>query len=321
MSSNINIVIAAEFSLAEKIADFLAQSELDIAQLTVAEIYPFNEEQGLRFKGKTVMQQSMDDIDWTCVNYLLFAGEVSHASHLAKVTEQGVVVIDVKGVCSILSDVPVVVPSVNEQQLINLRQRHIVSLPDPQTTQLALALADLADENVQQVIVTSLLPAAYISNETVGKLVGQTAQLLNGIPLDEDQQRLAFDVFPSHNGNLTLQLQKIFPQLNNVIFHQVQTPVFYGLAQMVTVLSDYELTANTLMENWKMHDFIEYHDTLITPVTNGEVENYEETVALHISQLSAVENGLSFWSVSDEQRFAQAFIAVKLLEAIYQQGY
>ncbi|AVJ03834.1 aspartate-semialdehyde dehydrogenase [Haemophilus influenzae] len=41
------------------------------------------------------------------------------------------IVIDVLGVCSALSDEPVVVPTVNESQLFELRQRNIVSLPDP----------------------------------------------------------------------------------------------------------------------------------------------------------------------------------------------
>ncbi len=41
------------------------------------------------------------------------------------------IVIDVLGVFSALSDEPVVVPTVNESQLLELRQRNIVSLPYP----------------------------------------------------------------------------------------------------------------------------------------------------------------------------------------------
>ena len=67
-------------------------------------------------------------------------------------------------------------------------------------------------QTLSQVLVTSLLPASYIDSETVSKLAGQTAQLLNGIPLDEEQQRLAFDVFPStkHTVNLAAQVEKSF---------------------------------------------------------------------------------------------------------------
>ena len=58
---------------------------------------------------------------------------------------------------------------------------------------------------------------------------------------------------------------------------------------------------------------------MITPVLNGEKESDEETVKLHLGNLSAVENGIEFWSVADEQRFNLAFLTVKLLEKIARQ--
>lgn len=64
-----------------------------------------------------------------------------------------------------------------------LRQRNIVSLPNPQITQCCLAISPLlAEIEVTQLMVISLLPAAYQSVESVGRLASQTAQLLNGIP-------------------------------------------------------------------------------------------------------------------------------------------
>ena len=224
-------------------------------------------------------------------------------------------VIDLKGICSALSDVPVVVPTINEENLTELRQRNIVSLPDPQVSQLALSLAPIVQQtNLTQVFATSLLPASYTDGETVNKLAGQTARLLNGMSLEEGETRFAFDVFPQQAANLNLQLQKIFPQLDNVIFHQIQVPVFYGMAKKVTALSDYEFDFQP-----QQGELIELHNSLITPVINGE--NGEESVKLHISQQSAVENGIEFWTVADEQRFNIALLGVKLLESIYHQGY
>lgn len=236
---------------------------------------------------------------------------------MAQAAESGCVVIDLKGICSALSDVPVVVPTINEENLTELRQRNIVSLPDPQVSQLALSLLPIIQQtNLTQVFATSLLPASYTDGETVNKLAGQTARLLNGMPLEEGEIRFAFDVFPQQAANLNLQLQKIFPQLDNVIFHQIQVPVFYGMAQKVTALSDYEFDFQP-----QQSELIELHDSLVTPVINGENENSEESVKLHLSQQSAVENGIEFWTVADEQRFNIALLGVKLLESIYHQGY
>ena len=317
MDASLNIAIAAEFDLCEKITEALEQSELDIGKVSIVEIYPFEEEQAVRFCNKAVAQLATDEIEWDSVNYLFFAGQIDQAPLLAQAAESGCVVIDLKGICSALSDVPVVVPTINEENLTELRQRNIVSLPDPQVSQLALSLLPIIQQtNLTQVFATSLLPASYTDGETVNKLAGQTARLLNGMPLEEGETRFAFDVFPQQAANLNLQLQKIFPQLDNVIFHQIQVPVFYGMAQKVTALSDYEFDLQP-----QQSELIELHDSLITPVINGENENGEDSVKLHISQQSAVENGIEFWTVADEQRFNIALLGVKLLESIYHQGY
>ncbi|RDE92792.1 oxidoreductase [Aggregatibacter aphrophilus] len=323
MSTRLNVALVAEFDLCEKLAETLEQSCLEIEKLSVVELFPFAEEQGIRFNNKIVAQLSLDETEWSDFDYVFFAGELTHATHIAKAASAGCMVIDLKGICATLNDVPVIVPSVNNEQLLSL-QRNIVSLPDPQVTQFILFVSQLAREaNLSQVLVTSLLPASYIDSETVSKLAGQTAQLLNGIPLDEEQQRLAFDVFPStkHTVNLAAQVEKIFPQLPNVIFHQVQVPVFYGMAQTVTLLSDYELDMQSQISAWQGNELVDFNEAqLFTPVTNGEAEA-GETAKLHIGGLTVVENGVQFWLVADEQRFDIALLGVKLAELVYQKGY
>ncbi|MGC7560430.1 oxidoreductase [Pasteurella sp. PK-2025] len=323
MNATLNVAIAAEFELSEKIAEALAQSALEIDQLSIVEIYPFSEEQAIRFNNKSVAQYKPEEMVWSEWHYLFFAGDIQQVPHIANAAEAGCIIIDMKGVCSALNDVPVVVPGVNDAQLIELRQRNIVSLPDPQVTQLALAIqAFLENNSLGSVMVSSLLPASYVSGETVGQLAGQTAQLLNGIPLDDDQQRLAFDVFPLSINPLQNQIQKIYPQLDQVVFHHIQVPVFYGLGQMVSLISDYELDAQAALTAWQSHDQITYHaEKMMTPVTNGETESHEERVQLHLSGLRTIDNGVQFWSVADEQRFNLALMSVKLAELVYQQGY
>ncbi|TID18110.1 aspartate-semialdehyde dehydrogenase, partial [Avibacterium paragallinarum] len=251
----------------------------------------------------------------------------AHASHLAKAAEADCVLIDLFGICASLPDVPVVIPTVNDQQLAELRQRNIVSLPNPQVTQSLLPLADvLQNYPLKQLIISSFLPASYMGDEKVAELAGQTARLLNGIPLDENVQRLAFDVFPVKSANLSAQVQKIFPQLDNVVFHPVQVPVFYGMAQQVSAFFDYEVSSEVVAEMWQQNALLDYQpETLITPVINGEKENGENDVKLHLSNLSqiesAVQNGIEFWSVADDQRFTLALMAVKLAEQVYQAGY
>lgn len=312
--TTLNIAIAAEFELCEKLSEHLAQSDLNINKLAIVEIIPFNEEQGVRFNNKAVAQLTTEEVDWSDFDYLLFAGNTSQAAQIANAAEAGCIVIDMKGVTANIAGVPVVVPTVNDEGIEAIQQRNIVAMPDPQVSQLALSLSPLVEQTqLDQIVVTSMLPASYTDGETVSKLAGQTARLLNGIPLEENEQRLAFDVFPQSAVNLSQQWQKIFPA-SNVVFHSIQVPVFYGMAQKVTALSAYELDVEALRQQWRENSLIQVEENLITPVFNGEQESSEDIVKLHLSQLSAVENGLEFWSVADEQRFNLAYLAVRLLE-------
>lgn len=52
MDASLNIAIAAEFDLCEKIAEALEQSQLDVGKVSIVEIYPFEEEQAVRFRNK-----------------------------------------------------------------------------------------------------------------------------------------------------------------------------------------------------------------------------------------------------------------------------
>ncbi|WP_373099963.1 oxidoreductase [Necropsobacter rosorum] len=319
----LNIAIAAEFELSEKIAQALEQSALAISRLAVIEVYPFSEEQGIRFNNKAVAQIAPQEADWAAFHYVFFAARIEQAAILAEAAQAGCIVIDLLGVCASLPDVPLIVPTLNEAQLVELRQRNIVALPDPQVTQASLALAPLMQTVLlKQVTISSLLPASYRDAETVSKLAGQTAQLLNGIPLDEGQPRLAFDTFPLATADLSAQMQRLFPQADNVIFHSVQVPVFYGIGQYITALSDYEFDRAQYISDWQQAELLQYHpENIVTPVINGEHESGEDNVQLHISAVDQLENGVRFWTVADEQRFNLARMAVKLAEAIYREGY
>lgn len=323
MNSSLNIAIAADFSLAEKLVTILEQSALSNLSITVIEAEKFSEEQNIRFNGKYVEQIGFDDADWADYDYLLFAGSLTQVTYVATAAEAGCIVIDVLGICAYLNDIPAVVPGVNNEALQAVRQRNIVSLPNPQISQLALALKPILQQyQLVQIMVTSLLPMTYKGEDKVRELVGQTAQLLNGIPLNEDQQRLAFNVSPIDNQEESIKdqllLQKILPEFNGqFIEHSIQAPVFYGLAQMITVVG-YEFNEVDIPLVWQQDDLLRYHaEQLMTPVLNGEIEeNGEVLPLLHISQVNTEQEKLSFWLVSDERGFGRARLAIELLQLL-----
>ncbi|QIW15244.1 aspartate-semialdehyde dehydrogenase [Pasteurellaceae bacterium RH1A] len=324
--ANIHLAIAADFLLAEKLLEALEQSLLQIDHISAVELESFGEEHSLRFGSHAVPQIALDEVDWSNFSHVLFAGKMAQAEVLAQAVQAGCVVLDLYGITALIGNVPVVVPGINDEALANLREHNIVALANPQISQLALALKPLLEQPIQQIFVTSLLPSAYFGDEKVRELAGQTAQLLNGIPLDSDKPRVAFDAVPANvqgdEKNLPfsrmfeLQFAKILPNLAACTrFHAVQVPVFYGVSQMVSVQSEYPLDLEALSQAWQAQDWVKFNENeVITPVKNGEAE---EDNSLQISQLlSHNENALQFWSVADEQKFSLAFLSINLLERV-----
>ncbi|MWQ05505.1 oxidoreductase [Glaesserella parasuis] len=324
--ANIRLAIAADFLLAEKLLEALEQSSLDFEQISAVELESFGEEHSLRFGAKAVEQIAVEDVDWSQFSHVLFAGKMANAELLAQAVQAGCVILDLYGISALIGNVPVIVPSVNNEMIANVRERNIVALANPQISQLALALKPLLDQPIQHIFVTSLLPSAYFGDEKVRELAGQTAQLLNGIPLDDKKPRVAFDAVPANvqgdekhlpfSRAFELQLAKVLPNLTaSVTFHSVQVPVFYGISQMIRAQSEYALDATALSEQWQQQAWVKFNsDNVITPVKNGEDE---ETNLLQISQLlNKNENALQFWTVADEQRFSLAFLAVELLKEV-----
>lgn len=324
--SIIHLAIASDFTLAEKLLEVLETQDLGIEKISAVELEPFGEEQNLRLGAKAVAQYALDEVNWAEFTHVLFAGKMAQAEVLAEAVKAGCVILDLYGITALISDVPVIVPSVNGENVANLRERNIVALANPQVSQLALALKPLLAHPLNQVFVTSLLPSAYFGDEKVKELAGQTARLLNGIPFDENAERIAFDVVPANvqgeekklpfSKAFELQLAKVLPNLTACItFHTIQVPVFYGVSQMVSVQSEYPLDAENLSTEWKATSWINFNEnSVITAVKNGE---NEERNALEISQLLAKsEQEIQFWSVADEQRFSLALLSVELLKLV-----
>lgn len=324
--ANLHLAIAADFLLAEKLLEALEQSNVPIEQISAVELESFGEEHSLRFGAKAVPQLALDEVDWTQFSHVLFAGKMANAELLANAVQAGCTIIDLYGITALIGNVPVIVPSVNDEMVANVRERNIVALANPQISQLALALKPLLDKPLQQIFVSSLLPSAYFGDEKVRELAGQTAQLLNGIPLDDDKPRVAFDVAPaSHQADekslpfsnaFELQLAKVLPNLTaSITFHPVQVPVFYGVSQMVSLQSEFPFDVEAIRLAWQSQAWTTVHnDTVITAVKNGEDEasNGLQISGLHLKN----EQHLQFWSVADEQTFSLATLSVALLEQV-----
>lgn len=212
--------------------------------------------------------------------------------------------------------------------LADYRNRNIIAVPDSLTSQLLTALKPLIDDGgLSRITVTSLLSVSARGKKAVDALAGQSAKLLNGIPVDEDDffgRQLAFNmmpILPDCEGSVREE-RRIVDETRKVLQDDglmisascVQSPVFYGHAQMVSFEALRPLSAEEAREA-----FERVADISLSEETDFPTQVGDATGSAHLS-IGCVRNDyglpeqVQFWSVADNVRFGGALMAVKIAE-------
>lgn len=334
MSEGWNIAIfGATGAVGEALLETLAER-----QFPVGEIYALartdSAGEHLRFGGKSVMVQDAAAFDWTQAQLAFFAaGAEATASYIEEATSSGCLVIDLSGLFSLEPDVPLVVPDVNPFVLADYRNRNIIAVPNSLTSQLLTALKPLIDDGgLSRISVTSLLSASANGKKAVDALAGQSAKLLNGIPIDEDDffgRQLAFNMLPllpDREGSVREE-RRIVDEARKILqddglmisANVVQSPVFYGHAQMVGFEALRPLAAEEARDAFGRGEDIVLSEESEFPTQVGDA-----TGSAHLS-VGCVRNDygmpeqVQFWSVADNVRFGGALMAVKIAEKLVQE--
>ncbi|MGQ8976285.1 aspartate-semialdehyde dehydrogenase, partial [Enterobacter hormaechei] len=307
-------------------------------QFPVGEIYALartdSAGEQLRFGGKSLMVQDAAAFDWTQAQLAFFAaGAQATASYIEEATNSGCLVIDLSGLFSLEPDVPLVVPDVNPFVLADYRNRNIIAVPNSLTSQLLTALKPLIDDGgLSRISVTSLLSASANGKKAVDALAGQSAKLLNGIPIDEDDffgRQLAFNMLPllpDREGSVREE-RRIVDEARKILqddglmisANVVQSPVFYGHAQMVGFEALRPLAAEEARDAFGRGEDIVLSEESEFPTQVGDA-----TGSAHLS-VGCVRNDygmpeqVQFWSVADNVRFGGALMAVKIAEKLVQE--
>ncbi|MCU7293422.1 aspartate-semialdehyde dehydrogenase [Escherichia albertii] len=334
MSEGWNIaILGATGAVGEALLETLAER-----QFPVGEIYALarNESAGehLRFGGKTIIVQDVVDFDWTQAQLAFFvAGKEATASWVEEATNAGCLVIDSSGLFALEPDVPLVVPEVNPFVLTDYRNRNVIAVPDSLTSQLLAALKPLIDQGgLSRISVTSLISASAQGKKAVDALAGQSAKLLNGIPIDEDDFfgcQLAFNMLPllpDREGSVREE-RRIVDEVRKILQDEglmisasvVQSPVFYGHAQMVNFEALRPLAAEEARDAFAQGGDIVLSEENEFPTQVGDASGTPHLSVGCVRNDYGMPEQIQFWSVADNVRFGGALMAVKIAEKLVQE--
>ncbi|POT59844.1 aspartate-semialdehyde dehydrogenase [Citrobacter amalonaticus] len=334
MSEGWNIaVLGATGAVGEALLETLAER-----QFPVGEIYALarNESAGehLRFGGKSVIVQDAAEFDWTQAQLAFFvAGVEATAAWVEEATNAGCLVIDSSGLFALEPDVPLVVPEVNPFVLADYRNRNVIAVPNSLTSQLLASLKPLIDQGgLSRIAVTCLLSASARGKKAVDALAGQSAKLLNGIPVDEDDffgRQLAFNMLPllpDREGSVREERQ-IVDEVRKILQDEglmvsascVQSPVFYGHAQMVNFEALRPLSAEEARDAFARGEDIVLSEESDFPTQVGDASGNPQLSVGCVQNDYGMPEQIQFWSVADNVRFGGALMAVKIAEKLVQE--
>ncbi|MDF7671340.1 aspartate-semialdehyde dehydrogenase [Orbaceae bacterium ESL0721] len=294
----------------------------------------------VRFAGKNLTVIQSQDMDFTQCQFAFFVAGREVTEQYAQVAAQaGCVVIDASGYFAEQENIPLVVPNVNNSAFADYRNENIIAVANPIVCQLLLTVTAVTDPTLlTNLHAMNFIPVSLYGKKGVNELAGQSARLLNGMPIDNDlfNKQLAFNLLPTDHKltdnlfNEKLLVEQIYKVLNNyqlpVSLDSVTVPVFYGLAQSVNISS-------SLPIEFDNHRFAELDITLqeqdlptpVTETTNSDESNLQDelshdgVVKIKMANLRHSYGNfeqVQFWSVADNIRYLGAFMLIETLEIL-----
>jgi aspartate-semialdehyde dehydrogenase len=290
------------------------------------------------FGDKTLVVQDLAEFDFSKTQIGLFsAGASISGVYAPKAAAAGCVVIDNTSQFRYDDDIPLVVPEVNPHAIANYKLRGIIANPNCSTIQMLVALKPIYDAvGIERINVATYQAVSGTGKEAIEELVGQTAKLLNGRPIECEvyPKQIAFNVLPQidvflENGytkeemKMVWETRKIFEDDSIMVNPTaVRVPVFYGHSEAVHIETREKITAETATQLLSKAEGVQVLDErkdggYPTAVTEGA--NNDAAYVGRIREDISHERGLDMWIVADNVRKGAALNSVQIAEILIKQ--
>jgi aspartate-semialdehyde dehydrogenase len=286
---------------------------------------------------KTLKCRDLETFDFSKVDIALFAAGGSVAKEWApKAAAAGAIVIDNSSQFRMDPDVPLIVPEVNADAVAGARKKNIIANPNCSTAQLVVALKPLHDAAIiKRVVVSTYQSTSGAGREAMDELFNQTKGIfVNDSPTpDKFTKQIAFNVIPhiddfmedgftKEEWKMVAETKKILDPKIKLTATCVRVPTFVGHAEAVNVELENPLSDDKAREILRESPGILVVDKredggYVTPV---ECVGDFATFVSRIRVDPTIDNGLSFWCVSDNLRKGAALNAVQIAEILLNQN-
>ena len=289
------------------------------------------------FGDRTLKCQDLEQFDFSTVDIVLMsAGGAVSKEWSEKIGKAGPIVIDNSSAFRKDPDVPLIVPEVNPDAVKDAKKKNIIANPNCSTAQLVVALKPLHDAaKIKRVVVATYQSVSGAGKEGMDELWNQTKAIygLGDATPKKFPKQIAFNVIPfigafqddgytDEEAKMWNEVHKMMDPSIKLTVTCVRVPVFVGHSEAVTVEFDKPISPDEARAILREAPGVlvvdkHEHDGYITPVdAAGEHAVYVS----RIRKDHTVENGLSFWVVSDNLRKGAALNAVQIAQLLDETG-
>jgi aspartate-semialdehyde dehydrogenase len=269
--------------------------------------------------------RDLEQFDFRGVDFaLMSAGSAVSKEWAPRIGAQGCVVIDNSSYWRYDADVPLIVPEVNADAVAGFTKKNIIANPNCSTAQLVVVLKPLHDRaKIKRVVVATYQSVSGAGKEAMDELWDQTKGIFATNPREPKKftKQIAFNVIPhidvflddgstKEEWKMSAETKKILDPKIKVTATCVRVPVFVGHSEAVTADE-----ARKILREAPGVLVVDKREPggYVTPV---ECVGDYATFVSRIREDQTLDNGLSFWIVSDNLRKGAALNTVQIAETI-----
>jgi aspartate-semialdehyde dehydrogenase len=277
--------------------------------------------------------RDLEQFDFRGIDFaLMSAGSAVSKEWSPKIGGQGCVVIDNSSCWRYDPEVPLIVPEVNADAVTGFTKKNIIANPNCSTAQLVVVLKPLHDAaRIKRVVVATYQSVSGAGKEAMDELWDQTKGIFTTEPAEPKKftKQIAFNVIPhidvflddgstKEEWKMSAETKKILDPKIKVVATCVRVPVFVGHSEAVNVEFEQPISADEARKILREAPGVLVVDKrepggYVTPV---ECVGDYATFVSRIRNDQTVDNGLSFWIVSDNLRKGAALNTVQIAETI-----
>jgi len=287
----------------------------------------------IEFNGESIEVLDADLFDWSQAQIGFFSAGGSTSAKFAPIAgDAGCIVIDNTSEFRYEADIPLVVPEVNPEALVDYRNRNIIANPNCSTIQMMVALKPIYDAvGISRVNVSTYQSVSGGGKKAMDELAKQTAALLSGKPVETENfsRQIAFNVIPQidvflENGYTKEEMKMVWETKKilgdeNVLVNPtaVRVPVFFGHGEALHIETNSPISAEEVKDLLEQAPgIVVCRDDADFPTQIGDASGKDETFVGRIREDISHSCGINMWIVADNVRKGAATNSVQIAELL-----